>query len=213
MRLSPLFSAMVLALPLVALTACYTQSGSVIEPEPRWFMMADEDLPAARWDHLPEGKLWTREILSNLIDRGQGVALIEVVPKDIEQWCPSYTETVDFDGDIKRAAFWIGLMSAMAKHESTYNPQAVGGGGRWFGLLQISPDTAKAYGCAATTGEALKNGSENLRCAVRIMAKTVPRDGVVAAGGRGVAADWGPFHSAAKRDDMMRWVSSQDYCR
>ncbi len=210
MRLLPLVVSMFLPL---SLAACNTDQGDVMEPEPRWFMMDDAALPAARWDHLPEGKLWTREILSNLIDRGQGVALIEVVPKDIEQWCPSYTETVDFDGDIKRAAFWIGLMSAMAKHESTYNPQAVGGGGRWFGLLQISPDTAKAYGCAATTGEALKNGSENLRCAVRIMAKTVPRDGVVAAGGRGVAADWGPFHSAAKRDDMMRWVSSQDYCR
>jgi len=213
MRLFPLFSAVVMALPLVALTACKTQSGSEIEPEPRWFVMGDADLPAARWDHVPQGKDWTREVLSNLIDGGQGRALIETVPADIGQWCPSYSEPVDFDGDIKRAAFWIGLMSAMAKHESTYNPQAVGGGGRWFGLLQISPETAKAYDCAATTGAALQNGPANLRCAVRIMAQTVPRDGVVDAGGRGVAADWGPFHSAAKRADMMAWTSAQDYCR
>jgi hypothetical protein len=48
---------------------------------------------------------------------------------------------------------------------------------------------------------------------LRIMAETVPRDGVVSAGMRGVAADWGPFHQGTKREDMRAWVSSQDYCQ
>ena len=48
--------------------------------------------------------------------------------------------------------------------------------------------------------------------ALRIMAVTVPRDGVVSAGMRGVAADWGPFHSRTKRTDMMKWTRAQPYC-
>ncbi len=89
----------------------------------------------------------------------------------------------------------------------------MGGGGRWFGLLQISPGTARSYGCDAKTGRALRDGPANLSCAVRIWAQTVPRDGVISAGMRGIAADWGPFHSRAKRQDIMRWTSRQDYCQ
>ena len=65
----------------------------------------------------------------------------------------------------------------------------------------------------AVGGEALKDGVANLRCGVRIMAHTVTRDGVVSQGMRGVAADWGPFHSARKLEDMRSWVSSQSYCQ
>jgi len=61
--------------------------------------------------------------------------------------------------------------------------------------------------CRPETGEA------NLSCAIRIMAHTVPRDGVVAAGGGGVAADWGPFNVAVKRADMADWTRAQSYCR
>ncbi len=104
-------------------------------------------------------------------------------------------------------------MSALARYESTWNPRAVGGGGRWFGLVQIAPATARHYGCGATSGRALKDGAANLRCAIRIMAQTVPRDGVVAARGRGVAADWGPFHDPAKRAQMAAWTRAQPYCR
>ena len=44
------------------------------------------------------------------------------------------------------------------------------------------------------------------------MAITVPRDNVVSEGMRGVAADWGPFHSSRKREDMRSWVRDQSYC-
>jgi len=205
MRLLPLVVS--LFLPL-SLAACNTDQGDTLEPEPVWFTMDDAALPAARWDHQPMGKLWTRTAIGDLVS-GAGMPLINMVPKDIDAWCPAYPK----QDQIGRASFWTGLLSAMAKHESTYNEQAVGGGGRWFGLVQISPATAKHYGCGATTGGALKNGVNNLQCAITIMATTVPRDGVVAAGGKGVAADWGPFHSAAKRADMQDWVSSQAYCR
>jgi hypothetical protein len=88
----------------------------------------------------------------------------------------------------------------------------VGGDGRWFGLVQIAPGTAQWRNCQVGTGEALLDGPANLRCGIRIMAATVPRDGVVSEGMRGVAADWGPFHSRRKREDMRNWVRAQEYC-
>ena len=160
----------------------------------------------ARWDHRPRGSAWSRAALAALRTHGQ--PLLRVVPRDIADWCPAYPAS----GTAQREAFWVGLLSTLAKHESTWRADAVGGGGQWYGLLQIYPDTARRYGCRARTGEALKHGPDNLSCALRIMAVTVPRDQVVSRGMRGVAADWGPFHSSAKRADMMAWTRQQSYC-
>lgn len=134
--------------------------------------------------------------------------LLDTVPEDIDRWCPAYAEA---DPD-QRAAFWAGLVSALSWYESTHRADAVGGGGRWFGLVQIAPATARYRGCAVGSGEALMNGADNLRCAVRILAQNVERDGVVSRGMRGVAAEWGPFHNSQRREGMRAWVSRQDYC-
>jgi hypothetical protein len=163
--------------------------------------------PPMRWDHKPQAESWTETTFAAL--ETHGAPLPTVTPGDIEAWCPAYPEA----SQTQRRAFWAGLISTLAKHESTWNPRAVGGGGLWFGLVQIAPATARGYGCEARSGEALKDGTKNLSCAIRIMARTVPRDGVVSAGMRGVAADWGPFHSARKREDMRSWVREQPYCR
>lgn len=167
-------------------------------------------VPATRWNARSEAALWTRAMLSAL--KGHASPLVESVPRDIADWCPGYAG----NSASRRAAFWAGFASALAKHESTYRPEAVGGGGRWYGLLQILPATARGYGCRAGTGAALKDGAENLSCALRIMAVTVPRDNAVSLRDgrwRGVAADWGPMRSASKRRDMAGWLRSQDYCR
>ncbi len=164
-----------------------------------------------RWDHVAGSDAWTQATMAAL--SSHGAALPALLPADIADWCPGGYAKQDAVGG--RSAFWAGLISALAKHESTWNPRAVGGGGRWFGLVQIAPATARGYGCAARSGgDALKNGPANLSCAVRIMAHTVPRDGgVVSRGARGVAADWGgPFHSSVKREDMRAWTRAQSYC-
>lgn len=182
----------------------------VLRPKAR-----SEVVPHARWAHRPEAILWTRSALAAL--KSHGKPLVSMIPADIENWCPAYPlATPD-----ERAAFWVGFLSALTKHESTYRPEAVGGGGLWYGLLQILPSTARLYKCKARSGAALKNGSANLSCAIRIMAKTVPRDGVIhgysrkkkKSRGRGVTADWGPMHSAKKRRDMAGWLKKQSYCR
>jgi hypothetical protein len=166
-------------------------------------------IPDARWDFRVDSGSWTRAALSAL--RSHGSDLQDTVPRDIANWCPAYVENPPH----LRRAFWVGMMSALVKHESTYRPTAVGGGNLWFGLMQIYPDTARRYGCHATTGEALKDPEDNLSCAIRIMNVTVPRDNAIAVRDsrwRGVAADWGPMTNRSKIEEMAAWTRSQDYC-
>lgn len=210
------------ALPAIAddtvQPALATTSGAVASPAhvsgPLRFVAPpiprSDIIPHARWDFRPEGRLWTRTTLEAL--KGHGRSLLELVPRDMADWCPAY-EDADLD---QRAAFWNGFLSALAKHESTWRPRAVGGGGKWYGLTQILPATARGYKCRVGTGAELKNGSANLSCAVRIMTFTVNRDNAVArkANGRlgGVAADWGPMVNAKKRREMAGWLRQQSYC-
>jgi hypothetical protein len=179
----------------VLLSACATT-----QPDP-------DTLPAMRWDHRPEAEIWTRASIDML--ESDAAVLTAIVPEDAEVWCPGY-ETASAED---RAAFWVGFVSALARYESTWEPDAVGGGGRWFGLMQISPSTARYRGCEAGSGAALTDGAANLRCALRIMAQTVPRDGVVSQGTRGVAADWGPMRQAHVNTEMRDWLHRQSYCQ
>ena len=177
--------------------------GESVRPAPR---PATVDLPDLRWDHVNGSDRWTRAVMQALDT--QGGRLVDTVPRDIGEWCPAYPEADEWG----RKAFWAGLLSTLSKHESTYQPRAVGGGGLWYGLVQILPATARGYGCKARSGEALKDGALNMACAVRIMNVTVPRDDVISRGMRGVAADWGPFHSSRKREDMRQWLARQPFC-
>lgn len=167
-------------------------------------------LPNTRWAFKDGSDIWTRAAMVSVGAYGQG--LDTIIPRDIDTWCPAYTQ----NSPMLRRAFWVGMMSALSKHESTYNPRAVGGGDLWYGLLQIYPDTAQRYGCRARTGEALKNPVENLSCAARIMNVTVLRDRAVALRDkrwRGVAADWGPMTKPRKIAEMAAWTRKQSYCQ
>ncbi|WP_108483622.1 transglycosylase SLT domain-containing protein [Oceaniglobus ichthyenteri] len=178
----------------LSLAACGAKAPATQEPDTR---------PAMRWDHRPEALNWTEATIAAL--QANPAGLHTLTPGDIATYCPGYDTASPTD----RAAFWAGLLSALAKHESTWNPQAVGGGGRWFGLVQIDPRTARGYGCAAKSGDALKDGVANLQCAVRIATAQVSKRGTVSRG----MLDWGPFHSAGKRADMQTWTRQQSYCQ
>ncbi|APX91173.1 lytic transglycosylase [Brevirhabdus pacifica] len=160
-----------------------------------------------RWDFRPEGPVWTRTAINSL--RAHGQPLVSSAPRDVAQYCPNYHNA----SEQERELFWAGLLSALAKHESTWRPEAVGGGNKWFGLLQISPATARGYGCRAKSGSALLDGAANLSCGVRIMARTVLRDNAIAANNRGIAADWTPFRKARMRAEMAAWTRQQPYCQ
>ncbi|MCV2863654.1 transglycosylase SLT domain-containing protein [Albidovulum sediminicola] len=196
------------ALGLVAAAAALSMLTGCVTPQST---MGAMQLPPMRWDHLPEGEEWTVSTLRALSD--DGAALAETVPQDIDTFCPGYSTA----GPEDRRAFWAGLLSALAKHESTWNPEARGGGGRWIGLLQIAPRTARAYDCDASDREGLQDGSANLACAVRIAATQVARDDAIVSDGsggwRGIARDWAPMRASSKRDDIAAWTRSQSYCQ
>ncbi|WP_240758176.1 transglycosylase SLT domain-containing protein [Palleronia sediminis] len=182
-----------LLIAVCGLSACVsTKTVEQAPPEPA----------VMRWDFRPEGRVWTTETLKAL--QGHGAGLPAMVPSDYAEWCPGYAQQTPEN----RALFWTGLLSALAKHESTWRPDAVGGGGAWYGLTQIAPGTARGHGCRATSGNALKDGAANLSCAVRIAAKQVTRRGSVSRGMR----DWGPFHNSAKRAEMAAWTRAQPFC-
>ena len=167
-------------------------------------------LPAMRWDHRPEADRWTFATLAAL--RKEGAVLESTVPADINAFCPAYASAPPTD----RRAFWAGFLSALAKHESTWNPQAKGGGGKWIGLMQIAPQTARANGCDLPSDKGLTDGAANLACAVKIAARQVGRDGAIVSDGsgdwRGAARDWAPLRSAEKRADVAGWTRQQSYC-
>lgn len=178
------------------------RSGATLRPEARPAFTGD-----AYWDGRRQGEAWSLAAMEAIEAAPRD--LRDVVPADIDEWCPGYRNNPPH----LRAAFWVGTVSKLAHYESTFNPAAVGGGGAWHGLLQISPATARGYGCEARTADALHDPEANLSCAIRIMSRTVTRDNVVTAGGGGIAADWGPMSREALRDKIRSWVREQDYCQ
>ncbi|MEM9436593.1 MAG: transglycosylase SLT domain-containing protein [Pseudomonadota bacterium] len=173
-------------------------------------VLRDKTMPHARWAHLRGTDVWTRVAEAAL--KEHGAVMVSTVPNDIDAWCPAYRE----GSDDERRAFWVGLLSTLAKHESTYRPRVSGDNGLSHGLFQIRTGTARLYQCRARSRAALMDPVENLSCAIQIMSTTVPRDNAVArkANGRrgGAGADWGPFVQRAKREDMRAWVKRQPYC-
>jgi hypothetical protein len=195
---------------LCGLSALVLSSCAQAELNPGSDLDTLDALPKMRWSHVPSHADWNIAAVEALNTFGQ--PLVETVPADIDRWCPGYK---DADRS-EREAFWVGFMSALAKHESTYRQTAVSSNGKWFGLLQISPATARGYDCEAGSGEELKDGGQNLSCAIRIMSVTVPRDGVIAdkdGRWRGVAADWGPLRVESKRKDIAAWLKQQPFCK
>ncbi|MFZ1467496.1 MAG: transglycosylase SLT domain-containing protein [Paracoccaceae bacterium] len=161
-----------------------------------------------RWDHRAEAARWTGAALAAVTRHDAQLAAR--VPKDIASWCPGYATASLPD----RRAFWVGMMSAVAKYESTWNPAASGAKGKYIGLMQISPQTARREGCAAQSAKALKDGAANLACAVEVFSDNVARDGMVAGNGRqGMGGDWAPFRKSSKRAEMAAWVRVQPYCK
>lgn len=187
----------------LAMTCCVLSACAAVESSDLTAL-----LPAMRWDARPEAATWTRQTMA--VVAAHDAELAATVPADIATFCPHYAKASLTD----RRAFWVGLLSATAKHESGFNPAAVGGRGRYIGLMQISPGTARQYSCKAGTASGLKDGTSNLACAVKVFAPHVAADGMVAGGGnRGIGRDWGPFHSRAARADIAGWTARQSYCQ
>ena len=186
---------------VIALPAC-TLSAPPPEPETPEF--------STRWDHRPEADLWTAAKFDAL--GREANALVRTVPRDIDAFCPGYVEA----DTAARKAFWTALFSGLARYESGWRPEAAGAGGRYQGLLQISPATARHHRCDLSAPRGLYDGATNLRCAARIAANAVARDGVVTGGPGawgGVARDWPPMRNGDKRSDIAGFTRSLPVCQ
>lgn len=70
------------------------------------------------------------------------------------------------------------------------------------GVLQVSKESCNGYGAGITDEEQLHDPAVNFRCAVLILNKWIPRDGVLtggsAAGWKGGARYWSPLRDGEK---------------
>lgn len=163
-----------------------------------------DQIIALSWDTEAERKAWSAELLKSIrahkadLDLGNPDAFI-----------PGY---VKLSPD-QQVTFWAELIISMAKHESNWNPQT-----KYLepaplniysvGLLQLSYEDQPAYKLEPLDKEkkSLEDPLVNLRCGVKIMARLVSKDGVVASGtkkqSRGAARYWSVLRTGAKLDQI-----------
>lgn len=132
--------------------------------------------------HLWKKPSWTNHAVTKLVQKD----LLNRKPKDIEEYCPTFN---DLDED-KKIYFYSLLMSAMAKKESNFNPDATykeafrdRNGKRIVsrGLFQISIESAnqRAYGCGFKNTSELHDPYRNIACSVNILSHWIKRDGYI----------------------------------
>ncbi len=125
------------------------------------------------------GQRFTKEELNQkMLEYVRSGGLTGLNPSDAARYFPN--------GESDEA--WSNLFAAIAKKESNYNPNltytenfkdANGNNVISTGLLQISQESARAYGFPGITTEQLKDPETNLRVGVAIMKKWVAQDGCI----------------------------------
>lgn len=132
--------------------------------------------------------------------------LPDLAPSDVIALFPIYKTS-----RLERVHFWCQLLSIMAKYESGFDPlqyytedfnDSKGNKIISRGLLQISIESANAYGAELTNAEQLHDVRTNLRCAILILDRWVSRDLVLASGivgnWRGGARYWSVLRDSSK---------------
>ncbi len=110
--------------------------------------------------------------------------LLAVVPADMPGLCKNFPAMSPKD----RAKVYTYLISAMARFESSFKPSttyqedfddAKGQPVISAGLLQISIESAKSYGCPVKVTEDLFSPTSNINCGERILSRWIQNDGVL----------------------------------
>lgn len=189
------------------------------------FKRYSSDVIKGFWDAIvargPEYTGYTVEALST-----HAPALTAHVPSDVQTFCPTY-EFMDSTG---RTAFWVALISAVAKYESGFNSNArysesfsdsSGRGVVSRGLLQLSLESVKYYGCDITTESELHDANKNLSCGVRILNKLVMQSNSISTEAlpnsrsrwAGAARYWSVLRPGHKLAEIRRAMLSLAICR
>ena len=171
--------------------------------------------PATRWGSANGRDAWTAAALDEVRNGGKALWRDGFTPIGLETFCPGYAAK----GEADRQAFWVGLLSSMARWETSgYNPTTVyreSNGELSIGVLQLSVTDSRT--CPWIDEATIRQAEPNVRCGIRILARDVVRDGMIAEGtnkttARGAARYWGPMRTV-KRDDVAAWTAGQTYCR
>lgn len=149
--------------------------------------------------------------------------LKRIAPNDFKKYCGKDFAKLSED---ERAAFYLSLISALARFESSFKPDvtytesftdAKGKKVISRGLLQISQESANGYGCGITDAKMLHDPRTNLSCGVRILARWVEKDGVIQGGGtgawKGAARYWSPFRKAERYEKIQAFTKQAGFCK
>lgn len=154
----------------------------------------------------------------------ENIKLVNQNPSDIWAYCKRYSKL----SASQRLQFWGDLLSAISFHESRHNPALKyqerfkdNTGSRVIsrGLLQLSFESAKGYGCPLEKAEQLHNPANNIDCGVRILNHWVLEDGVISdevgwlqSQWRGGARYWNVLRQPEKRAAIQAQIQQQSYC-
>ena len=177
-------------------------------------------LDYAAWSSKDPSGAWTKAAELAVAETG----LSKTSPADIALFCPKYKLL----GFAERTQFWVGLLSAVARPESGFNPRArhVELMGDQYenpvisrGLLQISLGTAKSpkLGCGVLVGADLEKPETNLACGARILAHLVKRDGLISnqggQHGKGGSSAWPVLrHQSNRFPAIIRFTQQLPVC-
>lgn len=190
---------------------------SMAEPEPTSLRNAVPLWEAAN----SKTTTWTQHVYRELDTLG--VSLLKSVPADVGTFCPNYKNL----SDSNRKAFWTFLLSAMTRFESNFNPDSKytesfkdSKGQRVVsrGLLQLSIESANAYGCGFKSANELHDPLRNLSCGLRILNRWMAADqriaGKVNGGWRGGARYWSVLRTTNKNayPSIVKWTQSLALC-
>lgn len=180
----------------------------------------EEDVEAC-WIHKKESDAWTIATLKALDE--VGVRLLTTQLGDSAEFCPNYDNLSSSD----KRAFWVYFLSAIAKRESNLNPKLTYTESfndstktkvRSRGLLQLSYESSKLYGCGFTTRKEIYVAEKNLRCGIKILDHWITIDGAIAGKTknktwRGAARYWSVLRKPRAKAWIKKQTSTLDFCK
>lgn len=148
------------------------------EPEPDIFPDSWQAAWSAGRPQDMQRKAWTDHLWTETLRLA--VPSLVATPKDLQSYCPNWPNLNTKD----RRAFLVVLLSIMTRYESNFNPATQyrenfnDSQGRPVisrGLLQLSVESSRAYGCDVTE-TTLHDPFINLSCGLRILNRWIERD-------------------------------------
>lgn len=173
-------------------------------------------VPLLNWGR--EHDAWSEVLIAELV----AAKAASLKLSDASSWCPSYAE---LDND-EKVTVLAHLLSAVAEHESNFNPKSVyvesfkdskGNLVQSTGLFQLSIESAqqKRYDCRQVKSNAdLMSPKVNIACAVKIAAYWMAKDGVLSsASNQGVGRYWSTMRPSSKAyNNIKGYVKALPLC-